>query len=79
LARCRDGVNFNSDQRIGFLVGDVNQNRAVTVSELVLVNAQVAHPVTAANFLKAVNATGTLTVGDKVITNANVTHHLPAP
>jgi hypothetical protein len=65
LARCRDGVNFNSDQRIGILVGDVNQNRVVTVSNLVLVNAQVAHPVTAANFLKDVNATGTLTVGTR--------------
>jgi hypothetical protein len=61
------------------LLGDVNQNRVVTVSDLVLVNAQVAHPVTAANFLKDVDATGTLTVGDKVITNANVTHSLPPP
>jgi hypothetical protein len=49
------------------------------VSDLVLVNAQIAHPVTAANFLNDVNATGTLTVGDKVITNNNVTKVLPAP
>ncbi len=51
--------------RIGFLAGDVNQNRVVTVSDLVLVNAQIAHLVTAANYLKDVNATGTLTVSDK--------------
>ncbi len=65
--------------RIGFLAGDVNQNRVVTVSDLVLVNAQIAHLVTAANYLKDVNATGTLTVSDKLIINANVTKALPPP
>ena len=65
--------------RIGFLAGDVNQSRVVTVADLGLVNAQLAQPVTAANYLKDVNATGTLTVADKGITNANLTHALPAP
>jgi hypothetical protein len=65
--------------RIGFLLGDVNGNRVVTVADLGLVNAQLAQPVSAANFLKDVNATGTLTVADKGITNANLTHALPAP
>jgi hypothetical protein len=35
--------------------------------------------VTAANYLKDVNVTGTLTVADKAITNINLTHSLPAP
>ena len=65
--------------RVGFLVGDVNQNRVVTVADLGLVNAQLAQPVTAANYLKDVNANGTLTVSDKGITNTNLSKALPAP
>ena len=65
--------------RVGFLLADVNQNRVVTVSDIVLVNQQIAHVVTSANFLKDVNANGILTVSDKLITNNNVTHALPAP
>jgi hypothetical protein len=65
--------------RVGFLAGDVSQNRVVTVADLGLVNAQLAQTVTAANYLKDVNASGTLTVADKGITNANLTHSLPAP
>ena len=40
----------------------MNQSRVVTVADLGLVNAQLAQPVTAANYLRDVNATGTLTV-----------------
>jgi hypothetical protein len=65
--------------RLGFLLGDVNQNRVVTVADLGLVNAQLAQTVSATNFLKDVNASGTLTVGDKGIANANLTRALPAP
>jgi hypothetical protein len=65
--------------RIGFLVGDVNQNRVVTVADLGLINAQLAQPVTAANYLKDVNATGTVTVADKGIANASLTRSLPGP
>ena len=65
--------------RIGLLLGDVNQNRVVTVADLGLVNAQLSQIVTAANYLKDVTASGTLTVADKGITNANLTRGLPAP
>lgn len=65
--------------RIGYLLGDVTQNRVVTVSDLGLVNAQVAQVVTAANYLKDVNASGTLTVADKAIANTQLTKALPAP
>jgi hypothetical protein len=75
-----DGATGGSGSiRIGFLLGDVNQNRVVSVADLGLVNAQLAQQVTAANYLKDVNASGTLTVGDKGITNANLTKALPAP
>jgi N-acetylneuraminic acid mutarotase len=65
--------------RVGFLVGDVNQDGVVTVSDLGLVNAQLAQPVTASNFLKDVSASGALTVADKGITNANLAKALPPP
>ena len=65
--------------RVGFLVGDVNQNRAVSIADLGLVNAQLAQAVTPANFLMDVNASGTLTLADKGIINANLTRALPAP
>jgi Dockerin type I domain len=65
--------------RLGFLAGDVNRNRVVTVSDVGLVNSQLAQSVTATNFLYDVNASGTLTVSDKGITNLNLTHALPLP
>jgi hypothetical protein len=73
------GTGASGSVRLGFLLGDVNQSRVVSVGDLGLVNAQLAQPVNAANFLKDVNATGTLTVGDKGITNANLTRALPPP
>jgi Right handed beta helix region len=73
------GGTGSGSVRIGFLLGDVNQNRVVTLSDLGLVNAQLAQAVTAANYLKDVNASGTLTLADKGITNSNLTKALPAP
>ncbi len=73
------GSGGGGSVRVGFLLGDTNQNRVVTVSDLGLVNAQIAQLVTAANFLRDVNATGTLTVADKGIANAQITKALPAP
>ncbi len=65
--------------RVGYLAGDVSQNRVVTLSDLGQVNAQVAQFVTSANFLKDVNASGTLSLADNGITNAEVTRALPPP
>jgi uncharacterized protein (TIGR03118 family) len=79
VASTDGGTGGSGSVRVGYLVGDVNQNRVVAVSDLGLVNAQLAQPVTAANFLKDVNATGTLTVADKGITNANLAKALSAP
>ena len=79
VASTDGGTGGSGSVRIGFLVGDVNQNRVVTVADLGLVNAQLAQVVTAANYLKDVNTSGTLTVADKGIANANLTKALPAP
>jgi hypothetical protein len=73
------GTGGTGSVRVGYLVGDVNQSRVVSVGDLGLVNSQLAQPVTAANFLKDVNASGTLTLADKGITNANLTKALPPP
>jgi hypothetical protein len=79
VAAADGGTGGSGSIRVGFLLGDVNQNRVVTLGDLGLVNAQLAQPVTAANYLKDVNASGTLTLGDKGITNANLTKALPPP
>lgn len=73
------GTGGSGSIRIGFLAGDVSQNRVVTLADLVLVNAQLARLVTSSNYLKDVNASGTLTVGDILITNANLAKALPPP
>jgi hypothetical protein len=73
------GTGGGGSVRIGFLAGDVSQNRVVTLSDLGQVNAQVAQTVTAANFLKDVNASGTLSLADKGLTNQQLTNALPAP
>jgi hypothetical protein len=63
--------------RVGFLAGDVNQDRVVTVADLALVNAELAKPVNLGNFLADVNASGSISIADKAITNANLTKALP--
>lgn len=73
------GTGGSASVRIGFLLGDVNQNRVVSLADLALVNAQLAQLVTATNYLHDVNASGTLTLADKAITNANLATALPAP
>jgi hypothetical protein len=65
--------------RLGFLRGDVNQNRIVAVSDVGLVNAQLAQLVTATNYLKDINASGVLTVADKGLVNASLATALPPP
>jgi hypothetical protein len=79
VASTDGGTGGSGSARVGFLAGDVNQSRVVSIADLGLVNARLAQPVTAANYLADVNATGTLTVGDKGVTNANLTKALPAP
>jgi hypothetical protein len=73
------GTGGSGTVRVGFLAGDVNQSRVVTLADLGLVNAQLSQIVTAANYLKDLNASGTLTLSDKAIANARLTKALPAP
>ncbi len=65
--------------RVGYLAGDISGNRVVTLSDVAQINAQLAQLVTAANFLKDINASGTLSVADKAIAILKLTTALPAP
>jgi hypothetical protein len=73
------GTGGTGSVRVGFLVGDVNQSRAVSLSDLVLVNAALAHVATASNYLKDVNASGVISLADIVSVNTNLAKALPAP
>ena len=73
------GSGGTGSVRVGFLTGDVNQSRAVSLADVGLVNAALAQPVTAANYLKDINASGTLSLADKAIAIFSLTTALPAP
>ena len=79
VASADGGTGGSGSVRIGFLTGDVSQGRVVTLADSGALNAQLSQPVTAANYLMDVNASGTLTLADKGITSANLTKALPAP
>jgi hypothetical protein len=79
VASADGGINGSGSIRAGFLLGDVNQSRVVSVADLGLVNAQLTQLVTAANFIDDINASGTISVADKGIANANLTTSLPPP
>jgi hypothetical protein len=72
------GTGGTGAVRVGFLQGDVSNNRVVTVADLGQVNAQIAQAVSAANFLKDINANGAVTVADKAIANTHITKALGA-
>ena len=73
------GTGGTGSVRVGFLFGDVNLTRQVTVADVGNVNAALLQTVTNANFLKDVNVDGKLTVADKGLANANLLKKLPAP
>jgi hypothetical protein len=73
------GTGGTGHARIGYLAGDVNQNRVVSLADVALVNAALAQPVTAANYLFDVNASGTLSLADKSIVTLDQATALPAP
>jgi len=65
--------------RVGFLAGDVNGSRNVSLSDLLAVNAALTQAVTAANYLADVNLSGTMTLADKLTVSSKLTRVLPAP
>jgi len=73
------GTGGTASARVGFLFGDVDQNRAVTPSDRLAVNAVLANFVSASNFLKDVNLSGTVSLTDLLLVHDNLNHALPAP
>jgi hypothetical protein len=79
VASTDGGVGGTGSVRIGYLLGDVNQSRQVTVGDVGTVNAAILQTVSNANFLLDINVDGRLTVADKGLANANLLKKLPAP
>ncbi len=73
------GTGGNASVRIGFLAGDANQNRAVTLADVFAVNAALAQPANPATFLRDVNVSGSVTLADILFVNARLTQVLPSP
>jgi hypothetical protein len=73
------GSGGTGSVRVGFLAADVNQSRVVSVADVGLVNAQLSQAVSATNYLRDINSSGTLTLADLALTIAAQTHALPAP
>ena len=65
--------------RVGFLVGDVNGSRNVSLSDLLSMNAVLSQSVAASNFLRDINVSGTLSLADLLMINASLTTSLPVP
>jgi hypothetical protein len=73
------GSGGTGTARVGYLAGDVSQNRVVSLADVALVNAQLAQPVSASNFLRDVNASGTLSLADIALSIARLTTALGPP
>ena len=73
------GTGGTGSVRIGFLMGDVNGNRVVTLADRLRLNAQLTQDVTPENFRLDVNGSNSLTLADILVQNANLTQVLPPP
>ncbi len=79
VASLDGGTGGNASVRVGFLAGDASQNRAVTLSDLVTVNAALAQVLGPNNYLLDVNVSGSLSISDLVFVNSRLTKVLPNP
>jgi hypothetical protein len=73
------GTGGSGSVRVGFLAGDVNGSRVVSVTDVGIVNAALGQVLSTGNYLNDVNVSGAITVSDKSIVNAQLTHALPPP
>ena len=79
LASADGGVGGSGRVRVGFLVGDVNGSRGVSVADKFLANNVLAQNVSPANFLRDVNVSGTLSLADVLLVNNRLATALPPP
>jgi hypothetical protein len=73
------GSGGSASVRIGFLAGDTNGSRTVTLSDVLLVNSVLAQPVNSTNFQRDVNTSGTLSLSDLLYVQNYLTRILPPP
>jgi hypothetical protein len=79
VASTDGGTGGSGSVRIGFLAGDVSQNRTVTLSDLLTVSAQLAKLATGTNYLTDVNANGSVSLADLLAVSVNLAKALPTP
>jgi hypothetical protein len=79
VASADGGTGGTGAVRVGFLAGDVNGSRTVSLSDLLLVNAVLTQAVGPSNYLRDVNLSGGLSISDLLVVNANPTKVLPSP
>ncbi len=79
VAAVDGGSGGSGSVRMGFLLGDTNQDRGVKVSDVGIVNASLLKTVTGANFLLDINADGKLTVADKGVVSGALLKKLAIP
>jgi len=73
------GLEGAGSARVGFLAGDVNGTRNVSLADLLGVNAVLTQLVAGTNFLRDVTVSGSLTLSDLLAVNARLTQVLPPP
>ncbi|MBL0125269.1 MAG: hypothetical protein IPP88_22205 [Betaproteobacteria bacterium] len=73
------GVNGTTSKSVslGFLIGDVNNSRNVTQTDVSSVKARSGQPANASNFLMDLNATGVIGSADIAATKARISRSLP--
>ena len=79
VAATGGGTLGSGSVRVGFLVGDVNGSRSVTIADLLAVNAVLTQAVSASNFTRDVNVNGTLSLADNLTVSNSLARSLPAP
>jgi hypothetical protein len=79
VAQAGGGAVGSGAVRFGLLVGDVNQSRSVTLSDMVTAKKSLGLFASQSNFNRDVNLSGGLTVSDLLLINSKLTTFLPAP
>jgi len=76
----RAGNSVTAEFRVGYLFGDINQDRVVNIVDAVMVKAKYNLPITTdSNFVYDIDCTGAVNIIDVVLNKAAYNHRLPAP
>ena len=73
------GTGGTGSARVGFLRGDVNGTRTVSLLDLLNIAPQILKPVTPTNYLDDVNLSGTISLLDLLVVAPSILNKLPTP